>query len=227
MKKGTLSCGLLLFLATAVIASAQAKITITAPADGSTFIFGTTCTIQWTHSAYYNGTTQKCTVYCGMFPISPLILVTQDQFVWTVGQRADGTTMAAGTYEITIESPDYDALDGPNITIKPLMLKLDRFNKLLISKIPDCPMCYGFDPKQLLLEVKFPFWLELFRGQRSLGILGKFAPGRMPTSVAKLVLDKSDLPVIQKRETGFEVRVIIDDNNRVLQTKAVMLEIRK
>lgn len=228
MKKGLFVCGLLLFSATAVLAAAPFKITITAPANGSSWNYGTTCTIQWTYSSDYTGTTQKCQVYCGSDIISPDILVTQGQFVWTVGRKADGTYIPAGTYEITIESPDYDALSGPNITINPMMLNLDRFKKFPIKKIPDCPMCYGFDLKQLQLEVKFPFTLELFRGRRSLGVLGKFAPGRLPTGVAKLVLDRSDLLLIQRGEAGFEIRASTPpDDNRVFQTKAVALEIQK
>ena len=226
MNKRLFVCGLLFISVTAVLASAPFKITITAPANGSSFNYGTSCTIQWTHSADYTGTTQKCTVYCGSFAISPEILVTQDQFAWTVGHQADGTNIAAGTYEITIESPDYDALTGPNITINPLKLNLDRFNKLLISKIPDCPMCYGLPLKQLEMEVIFPFQLELFRGPRRLGVLGKFAPGRLPTGTAKLVLERSDLLLIQQGGAGFELRAIIEDN-KILRTKAVALVVQK
>jgi len=226
MKKWFSVCGLLLFLAAAALASTPFTINITAPATGSSFNYGASCTIQWTHSADYTGTTQKCQVYCGSFVISPDILVTQDQFVWTVGRKADGTYIPAGTYEITIESLDYDALNGPNITINPLTLNLDRFNKFPIKKIPDCPMCYGFDLKSIQLPVVYPFQLELFRGQRRLGVLGKFAPGRPPTGTAKLVLDKSDLPLLQSGQAGFELRAIIDDG-WVVKTKALALVLQK
>lgn len=226
MKKRFFVCGLLFVLTTAVVTAAPFQITITAPANGSSWNYGATCTIQWTYSPDYTGTTQKCQVYCGSHIISPDILVTQGQFVWTVGRKADGTYIPAGTYEITIESLDYDALNGPNITINPLKLNLDRFNKFPIKKIPDCPMCYGFDLKQLELEVIYPFALELFRGQRRLGVLGKFAPGRLLTGTAKIVLERSDLLLIQRGEAGFELRAIID-SGRILQTKALALEIQK
>ncbi|MDH4197046.1 MAG: hypothetical protein OEW05_06550 [Candidatus Aminicenantes bacterium] len=218
----------LFVMVSALAAASPFLITITAPANGSSWNYGATCTVQWTYSPDYTGTTQKCQVYCGSDIISPDILVTQGQFVWTVGRKADGTYIPAGTYEITIESLDYDALNGPNITINPLKLNLDRYNKFPIKKIPDCPMCYGFDLKQLQLEVKFPFTLELFRGQRSLGILGKFAPGRLPTGVAKIVLDRSDLLLIQRGEAAFEIRAgCPPDDQKVFQTKAVALEIQK
>jgi hypothetical protein len=226
MKKQLCGCFLLLFLATAVLASAPFTINITAPASGTSFNYGASCTIQWTYSADFTGTTQKCDVYCGSYVISPPVLVTQGHFDWTVGRKADGTYIPAGTYEITIESLDYDALNGPNITINPLRLNLDRFNKLLIGKIPDCPMCYGLPLKQFELEVLFPFTLELFRGQRRLGVLGKFAPGRLLRGNAKIVLERSDLLLIQKGEAGFELRAIIEDG-KLLQTKALALEIQK
>jgi hypothetical protein len=216
----------LLILAAAALASPPFKITITAPATGSSWNYGAPCTIQWTHSADYNGTTQKCKVFCGSNIISPDVLVTQDLFAWTVGRKADGTYIPAGTYEITIESLDYDALSGPSITINPLTLNLDRWRKLLISKIPDCPMCYGLSLKQLQLEVVYPFTLELFRGQRRLGVVGKFAPGRLPTGTAKLVLEQADLLLLRRGEAGFELRAIID-GGRLLRTQALALEIQK
>jgi len=226
MKKQLVGCFLLLFLATAVLASAPFSINITAPATGTSFNYGASCTIQWTYSADFTGTTQKCDVYCGSYVISPPVLVTQGQFVWTVGRKADGTYIPAGTYEITIESPDYDELSGPNITINPLTLNLDRFNKLLISKIPDCPMCYGLPLKQFELPVVYPFQLELFRGQRRLGVLGKFLPGRLPMGTAKLVLDKSDLLLLQSGQAGFELRAIVD-NGKLLKAKALALVLQK
>jgi len=228
MNKSLWGCLVLLFLAGTALASPPFLITITAPANGSSWNYGATCTIQWTHSADYNGTTQKCQVFCGSFVISPDILVTQDQFAWAVGKKADGTNIPAGTYEITIESPDYDALNGPNITINPLKINLDIFKKLIITKIPDCPMCYGLPLKQFEMQVVYPFTLELFRGQRRLGVVGKFAPRQLPTGTAKLVLDRSDLLVIQQGQAGFELRaIIIVYNEQRLQTKAVALEIQK
>lgn len=228
MEKRVLIGGLLLLLATAVLASAQPKITITAPPNPSTLIMGTSCTIQWTHSAYFTGTAQKCTVYCGTFAISPLIPVTQDQFVWTVGKKADGTNIPAGTYKIAIESPDYDALDGPNVTLKFLSLNWDRLGKLRITKIPDCPMCFGLPLDQLQqLNFLLPCELELFHGQRSLGRLGKFLSGRLPTGSAKLLLDQADLLAIQKGGPGFELRAIIDDGWRTQSKLLIALEIQK
>jgi len=97
------------------------NINIIAPASGANLYAGTSCTIKWTHSAYYTAhPSYTCDVYCGSFVIASHIPVIKDQFVWTVGKKADGTIVPLGTYEITIESDDYDELTGPNIKINPL-----------------------------------------------------------------------------------------------------------
>jgi hypothetical protein len=93
------------------------RITITAPRSGEILSICTNYTIRWTHSEYFTIHPQNCTIYCGEDAISPPVPVTQDYFVWTVLRKQDGSNLDPMAHlEITIESPDYDALDGPVIS---------------------------------------------------------------------------------------------------------------
>lgn len=91
------------------------SITITQPTEGIPLIKNDTQIITWTHSSHFNTYPQNCRIFFGSHPISPPIPVTACSFSWTVGQKADGTYIPQGLYKLTIESPDYDALNGPDL----------------------------------------------------------------------------------------------------------------
>ncbi len=203
-------------------------ITITAPSTGSTFLRGTTTTIAWTHSVYFNCVPQDCDLYCGMDVISPLVPVMQNSWVWTVGRKHDGTYLSPGTYEITLESPDYDALNGPMITIIALELKIRPYpKKVQIIKIPDCPMCYRLDPRQFELKMEgFDLvTIEVVRGRRVLARFrfSRFAPGKSVPPPAKITLTKEDLRLIKQKKQAFTV-LVKSAKGQVLLKQAVQLE---
>ena len=123
MRKGIILWALVLALFSGLPAASvdPPNINIIAPAGGAILYAGTPCTIKWTHSSFFTAhPTYTCAVFCGSNIIASHIPVIQDQFVWTVGKKADATNIPVGTYEITIESDDYDELSGPNVQIKPL-----------------------------------------------------------------------------------------------------------
>jgi len=206
--------------------SSNDVITITAPTTGSTFLRGTTTTIGWTHTVYFTCVPQDCHVYCGVDVISPPVPVTQDSFVWTVGRKHDGTYLSPGTYEITIESPDHDALNGPMITIIALQLIIRPYpKKVQIIKILDCPMCYRLDPRQFELKMEGPDFvsIEVVRGRRVLARFSRFAPGKSVPSPAKITLTKEDLRLIKQKRQAFTV-LVKSAKGQVLLKQAVQLE---
>lgn len=205
------------------------SINITAPPNGEILLIGTTRTIQWTHTAYFNCVPQTCDVYCGVDTISPPVPVTQDSWVWTVGRKRDGTYLIPGTYEITLESPDYDELNGPMITIIALELDIRPYaKKIQIIKIPDCPMCFRLDPSQFYLKMKGLDFvsIEVVRGRTRLASFRRFAPGKPAPPPAKLTLTKEDLRLIEQREGAFTV-LVKSAKGKVLLKQAVQLEVAR
>jgi len=201
-------------------------INITVPPSGSILLRGATTVINWTHTAYFTCVPQSCTLFCGMDIISPPVPVTQDSFVWTVGRKHDGTYLVPGTYELTLESPDYDELSGPMITIIALELIIKPYpKKVQIIKILDCPMCYKLDPRQFILEMKgldYVF-IEVVRGSRLLARFGKFAPGKPAPPPAKITLTKEDLRLIKQGQPAFSV-LVKSAKGKVLLQKNVQME---
>jgi len=204
------------------------NINITAPSTGSTLLRSTSTTIQWTHSVYFNCVPQNCTLFCGMDIISPPVPVTGGSFVWTVGRKHDGTYLAPGTYEITLESPDYDELNGPMITIIALELIIKPYPKRVqIIKIPDCPMCYRLDPRQFFLEMGGLDFvsIEVVRGRRLLARFARFAPNRPAPPPAKITLNEEDIKLIKQRKAAFTV-LVKSAKGQTLLKKSVQLEVQ-
>jgi len=203
-------------------------ITITAPTTGQTFLRGTNTTIQWTHSVYFNCVPQTCTIFCGMDIISPPVPVSQNSFGWTVGRKQDGTYLAPGTYEITLESPDYDALNGPMITIIALQLIIKPYpKKVQIIKILDCPMCYKLDPRQFILKMSGLDFvsIEVVRGRRLLARFGRFTPDGPAPPPAKITLNEEDVRLIKQRKPAFTV-LVKSAKGKILLKKAVQMELK-
>ncbi|NIM91917.1 MAG: hypothetical protein GTO17_13340 [Candidatus Aminicenantes bacterium] len=204
-----------------------ANINITAPSTGQIFLRGVSTTIQWTHSVYFNCVPQNCTLFCGMDIISPPVPVTGNSFVWTVGRKHDGTYLAPGIYEITLESPDYDELSGPMITIIALELIIRPYpKKVRIIKILDCPMCYRLDPRQFVLKMSGLDFvsLEVVRGRRVLARFPRFAPNRLPPTPAKINLNEEDVRLIKQGRPAFTV-LVKSAKGQTLLKKAVQLEV--
>jgi hypothetical protein len=220
MKKIAIIAVLGLWLATTVAFAQSPTFNITAPADGIHLKRGSSCTIQWTHSAFYDAHPEHHGVlFCGSSQIGSPVPIKNNQYVWTVGQKSDGTWLAPGTYEITMESLDYDELSGPNITIylldfKPAFLA----RRIELIKIPDCPQCYSFDLKQIELEMEGMGWVqvELLKNGRSIANLGRYGRrGFFDAGPVKLQLDNG----AAKSPGTFELVVLSGDGKQLLREK--------
>lgn len=230
MEKKVFVLGTILLCASlAFSAGPEPLITITAPPNGATLNMCTTYTIHWTHSAYFESVPQTCTIYCGNDVISPPIPVTQDSFVWTVGMKQNGIILQPDqSYEITIESPDYDALNGPVITIIALQLIIKPYPKQVqIIKILDCPMCYKLDPRQFVLKMSGLDFvsIEVVRGRRLLARFGRFTPDGPAPPPAKMTLNEEDVRLIKQRKPAFTV-LVKSAKGKILLKKAVQLELK-
>jgi len=215
----------LLFSCAALLAADVAPlITIVAPPSGSDpLLIGQTVHIRWTHSAYYDAHAQTCQIFCGEQRISPDLAVTADDFAWTIGRRHDGTTMAPGDYEITIESLDYDALNGPQIRIAFPALPGFKLlnNRIRVDKIPDCPMCYRLDPGQIKFDAGGPVVVdvELLRNGVVLARLGRFGPRLGAPGPVKIIL-KRESGGQMRRQSSYELR-FLSAKGEVLHREAI------
>lgn len=203
---------------TAGIASAQ-SFNITAPADGIHLKRGTTCTIRWTHGLFFDQhPEQNGVLYWGSNPIGTAP-IKNDQFVWTVGRKSDGSWMAPGTYEITMEALDYDDTSGPSVTIYLLDFKPGVLaRRLELQKIPDCPACYSLDIKPIELEMEGMEFvrIELLRNGRRLADLGRYGSrGFSDGGTVKIELDNGAV----KSPGTFELVVISSAGKELLREK--------
>jgi hypothetical protein len=219
MKRVAVSLVLGLALAAGLVMAQLPTFNITAPADGVHLRRGSSCTIQWTHSAFYDAHPEHHGVlFCGSSQIGSPVPIKNNQCVWTVGQKSDGTWLMPGTYEITMESLDYDELSGPNITIYLLDFKPGVLaRKIELNKIPDCPMCYSLDLKQIELEMEGMEWVrvELLQNGRRLADLGRYGRGGFGGGPAKIQLEERGA----KNPTGFELQVFSNDGKLLLREK--------
>lgn len=197
---------------------------ITAPADGAILLRGISVTVRWTHSAYYDAhPAQHAIPYCQptgagspVVQIAAPVPVRNDQFVWEAGRKFDGSWLAPGQYEITMESLDYDELSGPNVTIvvlefKPVFLR----KKHQLPRIPEVPQAFSFDPRWIELQMEgLPeVRLELFQNGRRLADLGRFGKGGFSSGPVKLQLDPRGV----QNPTGFEVHVLSSSGKLLLK----------
>jgi hypothetical protein len=219
MGKKIFAASLLIVFAAAALIAQEASLTITAPHTGDPLLRGSTCTIRWTHSAYYDvHPGQNVVIFCGSSQIGTPVPAIQNMFDWTVGRKSDGTWLPAGTYEITLESLDYDALNGPSIQIYFLVFKPDFLHRPLeFKKNPECPMCYSFDPRLMEIEMEGLdlVRLELWQSGRKLADLGKFVGGKAQSGPVKFQLDSR----IGRQETGVELRAFSSRGALLLNQK--------
>jgi len=105
-------------LATADVAPQISGIDVDSSWGGDPVFKNETVHIRWTHSAYYTSPGQTCRIFCGDHIISPPVPVINKDFIWTGGRKFDGTYIPQGkSYRITIENNDFDALNGPEISL--------------------------------------------------------------------------------------------------------------
>ncbi len=215
---------------TITIAEAEPKITITAPAEGATLTMGTTCMIRWNSSAYYRCWDQTCEVFCGETVISPPVLVRDGQFNWTVGTKVRGVDIVPGSQQITLESLDYDCLNGPHVTLAYLIprLPMKRFiERIPLHKDPGCPKCFRINPAEFRFDPPDkPVTLEIVRGNSLFARLGKFGRGLALPGPVLVRLDEETHKLVLGRQKGFELRVLAADGS-ILQQQPVGLEIAK
>ncbi len=200
------------------IASAQA-FNLTAPADGIHLKRGTSCTIQWTHGLYFDQhPEQNGVLYWGSNPIGTAP-IKNNQFVWTVGRKADGTWLPPGTFEITMEALDYDDTDGPSVTIYVLDFKPGILaRRIELQKIPDCPACFSLDLKPIELDMEGMEFVrvELLRNGQRLADLGRYGRrGFFDAGPVKIQLDNG----AAKSPGTFELVVLSGDGKQLLREK--------
>jgi len=97
------------------------KFTIITPPDGKKLKIGTTQTIRWTHSAYFDVFPQR--LYLTLTPIIgegyiAEAQVTDDKYVWQVGRMRDGIIVPPGNYRISAECSDYWGCNDVNVKLK-------------------------------------------------------------------------------------------------------------
>jgi hypothetical protein len=223
-KKLAVSVHMGLLLAAGVAFAQSPTFNITAPADGAMYRRGASVTVRWTHSAFYDANpAQHAIPYCQptgaggpVAQIAAPVPVKNDQFVWEVGRKFDGSWLAPGQYEITMESLDYDELSGPNITIfllefKPIFLR----RKLELPRIPEVPQGFMFDPRWIELDMEgLPeVRLELLQNGKRLADLGKFGKGGWSSGPVKLQLDQRSV----LNPSGFELHVLSSNGKLLLK----------
>jgi hypothetical protein len=214
MKKIVISMGLGLALAAGMAVAQSPTFNITGPAEGALIRRGTSVNVQWTHSAFYDThPTQHGIPYAkaagGASPtvqIANPVPIVSGQFVWTAGQKSDGTWLLPGTYEITLESQEYNDSTGPNVTIYMFDFKRDFLRRRIeFQKIADLPMGYFLDPRAIELELEGleSVRIELLQNGKRLADLGRFGRGLFGSGPVKISLDPRSI----QNPTGFELAV--------------------
>nr|MCU0237770.1 hypothetical protein [Acidobacteriota bacterium] len=164
----------------------QPKFTINAPANNASLLIGATTTIRWSHSTYYDVFT-----FCEYIASVPVV---NDQFVWQVGKAKNGSVAPAGNFRLTGEQNEYWQCNDVNIRLIGLIRPPFRLyaKKLLLDKIPDCPMCFKFDLGQIKFdgEGQLPVDVELLRNGVLLAKLGRFGERRAAPGPVKIVLEQ-------------------------------------
>ncbi|MCU0236794.1 MAG: hypothetical protein MUC72_06880, partial [Acidobacteria bacterium] len=120
--------------------------------------------------------------------------VVNDQFVWQVGKAKNGSVAPAGNYRLTGEQNEYWHCNDVQIRLLSQILPPFRphLEKIWINKLPDCPMCFSLDPKQIKFDGEGPlvFDVELLRNGVLLAKLGRFGERRAAPGPVKIVLEQ-------------------------------------
>ncbi|GEM_PF-1896366 len=213
------------------------KFTITAPPNGQTLTIGSDYTIRWTHSAYFNlFNTAKLllllNILDGSEPYIAEVPVVNDQFAWKVGKLRDGSVAAPGDYRLSAEQNEYWNCNEVSIKlVKGLIGPIFRLNvlKIWIDKLPDCPMCFSLDPKQIKFDSEGPlvFDVELLRNGVVLAKLGRFGPRLAVPGPVKIVLEQEPRGRMMKRlPPKYELR-FLSTKGEVLHREVIQLEMAK
>jgi len=210
---------------------AAPKITTTFPVNGTSLTIGSSYTIRWTHSSYFDHYPQDLIVVCGPAGYIGTVPATSDQFLWQVGKLDDATSIAPGNYKINYECSDYFSYDGPSISLVSLMSPKFHLlkSKIWIDKIPDCPMCFTLNPAQIKFDGEGPliFDVELLRNGVLLAKLGRFGERRAAPGPVKIVLEQEPRSgMIRRMQPKYELR-FLSTKGEVLHKEAIELEIAK
>lgn len=223
MKKRAIILAVLFFCATFMVMGSDPQITITQPTDGQFLLIGISYTIRWTHSSYFDVSRDGGQIVCGDASIG-YAPVTSDQFVWTVGQRRDGTFMAPGTYRLGIESIDYWTSEGPDLEPTINLVRLEIPRKFILKEIPQCPRCFYFDPRSIKFAGVRVLELQLVCGGQMLAKLGRFSLEKISAAPVKIVL--ADETGFSKRRQGFEIHALTP-GGKLIHKQAIEVEFQK
>lgn len=213
-----------------VVSDQRPEIVLTAPASGASLRLGSACTIRWTFSSYFLVVPQTCRIFCGDGFISPPVPVLNGEYLWTVGRKDDGTYLNAGTYPITLESDDYDALSGPMITLSApdFRIPIRRFaEKIWLHRLPGQPLSFRVDPSELKInlgEFLEPVTILLAHGGRTLAKLGRLVPGQKLPGPVTITLSQKDCDLVRGRQSGFEI-LLQSTAGKILQRLTVQPEV--
>jgi hypothetical protein len=212
------------------------KYTFTAPANNSQLVIGSTITITWKHSAWYElFNTDKLDLVLfhpasSYYETIAQVPVINDQFVWQVGKMNNGSTAPARDYLLDAESNDFHACHELNIK---LIHALGNFHllvkKIWIDKIPDCPMCFKLDPAQIKFDGAGPpiVDVELLRNGVVLAKLGRFGERRAAPGPVRIVLEQETRSgMIRRLQPKYELR-FLSTKGEILHQEAIELEIAK
>lgn len=209
---------------------AAPKITTMFPANGTSLTIGSSYTIRWTHSSYFDVYPQDLIVVCGPAGYIGHVPATSDQFLWKVGKLEDGTSIAPGNYKINYECSDYFSYDGPNISL--VSFKLPNFHllktKIWIDKIPGCPMCFKLDPAQIKFDPEGPlvFDVELLRNGVVLAKLGRFGTRLAVPGPVKFTMEQETSGKMMRQKANYKLR-FLSTEGKILHEQAVQVEIAK
>ena len=213
----------------------QPQFTIIAPANNSNLMLNSSCTIRWTHSAYYdlfNAAKIELLIYKDDNSFAEYIAsvpVVNDQFVWMVGKMYDGSFAPAGNYILTGEQNEYWRCNDVNIKLTGLVKPLFRLfmEKIWLDKIPDCPMCYRLDPRQVKFDRGDLLWVdvELLRNGAVLTKLGRFGPRLAAPQPVTINLEQKMAARKMKAADKFELR-FLSPKGEIVHRQAIQLEVR-
>ncbi len=216
----------------------QPKFTIIAPANNSSLLIGTTTTIRWTHSSYYDVfNLDKIELLIANSDLSfaeyiASVPVVNDQFVWQVGKAYTGSVAPAGSYRLSGEQSEYWQCNDVPIrllsrTRPPFRLHVE---KIWINKFPECPMCFKLDPAQIKFDTEGPLIVdvELLRNGVVLAKLGRFGPRLAVPGPVQFTLKQPAARggMMMQRPANFKLR-FLSVKGEVLHEQAVEVEVAK